>query len=111
MQLGGPTVSGIKNDTEKPKMDLISSKALVELAKVLTFGAKKYSSNNWRGGIAYSRIIAAILRHVVAYNDGETNDPETGLSHMAHAFCEVMFLLEFEQTRPEFDDRYKKETK
>ena len=99
--------AGKKHDSEKPRMDLISSKAMVELAKVLTFGAKKYASHNWRHGIAYSRIIAAIMRHVTAYNDGETLDPETGLSHIAHALCECMFLLEFEQTHPEMDDRYK----
>lgn len=102
---------GKKNDAEKPRMDLISSKAMIELSKVLTFGAKKYASHNWRAGISYSRIIAAIMRHVTAYNDGETLDPETGLSHMAHAFCEVMFLIEFEQTHPEMDDRYKGEPK
>ena len=88
-------------------MDLISSKAMVELAKVLTFGAKKYASHNWRQGLEWSRVIAAIMRHTTAYNDGETLDPETGLSHMAHVLCEAMFLLEFEQTHPELDDRYK----
>ena len=97
---------GKKNDSEKPQMDLISSIAELELAKVLTFGAKKYDSHNWRKGIAYSRIIAAIKRHVNAYNNGETNDPETGLSHMAHVMTEAMFLIEFEKTHPEMDDRY-----
>lgn len=98
---------GLKYDAEKPRMDLISSKALIELARVLTYGAKKYDSHNWRKGIAYSRIIAAIYRHLVAYNDGETYDKETGISHAAHAMCELMFLLEFEHTHPELDDRFK----
>lgn len=104
------TGKGLKNDSEKVRLELISSKALIELGKVLTFGAKKYDSNNWRKGIEWTRIVGAILRHVQAYNDGETFDKETGLSHMAHAMCECMFLLEFEQTHPELDNRYK-ETK
>jgi len=100
---------GKKHDQEKPRMELISSKALIELAKVLTFGAKKYESHNWRKGISYSRIIGACYRHLAAYNDGEDKDPETGLSHIAHLLCEAMFLLEYEATHPEMDDRYRPE--
>lgn len=99
--------SGKKNDQEKPRMDLISPIALEELAKVLTFGAKKYSGWNWSKGIAYTRIIAAILRHTMAYARGESLDPETGLSHMAAVMCNAHFLLHFEKLRTSFDDREK----
>lgn len=102
---------GLKHDQDKVRLELISSEALFQLGKVLTFGARKYSPHNWRKGISYSRILGAIMRHVVAYNAGETNDPETGLSHIAHAFTECMFLLEFEKTHPELDDRYVAATK
>lgn len=105
-QLKAP-IKGIKHDDGKPQMDLLSAVAIIELSKVLTFGAKKYASHNWRNGLPYSRVIAAILRHTFAYLNGETNDPETGLSHMAHVLCEAMFLVEFEKTKPELDDRYK----
>lgn len=98
---------GKKFDADKPRIELVSPLALTELAKVLTFGAKKYDANNWRKGIAWSRLIGATLRHVNAYNMGQTHDEETGLSHMAHAMCETMFLLEFEKTHPELDDRYR----
>lgn len=77
---------------------------MTEVAKVMTFGAKKYNAHNWRGGFKYSRLIAAILRHVFAYNSGEKLDPETGLSHLAHAACGIMFLLEFEKTGAGEDD-------
>lgn len=97
---------GRKDDKEKVRLELISSHALIQLGSVLTFGAKKYADNNWRAGISYTRILGAILRHVFAYLGGETHDPETGLSHIAHAMCECMFLLEFEKTHPEMDDRY-----
>jgi len=43
----------------------------------------------------------------MAFNDGEDKDPESGLSHLAHSLCCLMFLLEFEKTHPELDDRYK----
>ena len=99
---------GTKYDSKKPPMNLISRAAMEELAKVLGFGASKYQPENWRGGIAYSRIIAAAMRHLHAFNDGENKDPESGLSHVAHAMCNLMFLLEFEKYRIDLDDRYKR---
>ncbi len=98
--------SGVKHDQEKPKVELLSSIALIEIAKVMTFGAKKYSSHNWRGGIHWSRVLGAALRHLLAFMGGESKDPETGLSHLAHAGCCIMFLLEYEVTHKELDDRY-----
>lgn len=97
---------GTKNDTSKPRMDLLSSEFLFKTAEVLTFGAKKYDAHNWRKGIAWSRIYAGIQRHLVAWNEGETKDPETGISHLAHASCGIMFLLEYAKTHTELDDRY-----
>lgn len=99
--------AGTKHDGEKPKMDLLSSKWLVGVADILTFGAKKYSANNWRQGIQQSRLIAAAMRHLAAYNDGEDKDPESGLHHLLHASCCLMFAYELSVTRPDLDDRYK----
>lgn len=101
--------SGKKWDAGKVRVDLLSPLALEEIAKVMTFGATKYGDNNWRKGIAWSRVIGALLRHTFAFMRGEDNDPETGLSHMAHAGCCVMFLLEYIVSHKELDDRYKKE--
>lgn len=106
----GPVNTGIKHDQDKPDMSLLSSIALTEVAKVMTFGKRKYSAHNWRGGFVWSRPLAACLRHVFAFLGGEDKDPETGLSHLAHAICCLMFVLEFEKTRPDLDDRYKPKT-
>jgi len=102
---------GKKFDNEKVPMDLLSPIALEQIAKVMAFGAKKYDRHNWRAGIAWSRIIAASLRHIFSFLKGEDKDPETGLSHIAHAACCLMFLLTYEDDRKEFDDRYKDEAK
>lgn len=101
-----PVSAGIKYDAGKPDMSLLSSIALTELTKVLDFGAKKYSSHNWRKGITSCRLIAAALRHLFSYLGGETNDPETSLNHVAHAMCCCMFIIELKQTHPQLDDRY-----
>lgn len=98
---------GIKHDQQKPRMDLLDAKFLEGVADVLTFGANKYSANNWRGGIVYSRLIASLYRHLGAYNSGEDIDPESGLSHIYHIGCNAMFLSGMAQERPDLDDRYK----
>lgn len=97
-----------KNDTEKPRMDLLSPIAITKLARVLTAGAKKYDGNNWRKGLEWSRVLGATLRHLFSYLGGEDKDLETGESHMASVMCNAMFLLEYEETHKELDDRYKK---
>ena len=98
---------GNKSDSGKPSISLIPSIALVEEARVLDFGKRKYAEHNWRKGIEWSRIIDGILRHIVAYKEGQTHDPETGISHMAHVRCGAGFLLDYEVNHPELDDRYK----
>lgn len=102
---------GMKFDQDKPRMDLLDAYATEELAKVLTFGAKKYAPHNWRKGISYARLIAAALRHIYAFARGEDHDPETGLPHPAHAMCCMMFLIWMMKERRDQDDRWKAEPK
>jgi hypothetical protein len=93
-------VEGRKDDKGKNQLELMSVPALEELGRVLTFGAKKYDERNWEKGIKWSRIYGAILRHTFAWWRGEDKDPETGLHHLAHAMCEVMFALHFALVGP-----------
>lgn len=96
---------GTKNDAGKVGVHLLPPTPLIEIAKVLDFGATKYAPYNWTKGISYSRVYGAALRHLWSWFRGENKDPETGLSHLAHAGCCVLFLLQYEHTRREFDDR------
>lgn len=99
--------TAVKFDTDKLPLNLLSTEAMNQTAAVLKFGAQKYAEHNWRNGFTWGRPLAAAMRHLTAFNDGEDKDPESGLSHLAHAACCIMFLLEFEKTHPELDDRYK----
>lgn len=101
---------GIKYDAEKVRVDLLDSEWLEGVGAVLTFGAKKYAADNWRGGIHYRRLLGAALRHVFAFLRGEDNDPESGISHILHASCCLMFLYWFTVHRKDLDDRYKTRT-
>lgn len=98
---------GMKFDEEKNRLELVDALAIEGIGKVLTFGAKKYSADNWRNGIEYTRLIGAIKRHLSSIEQGEDIDPESGLPHIDHIGCEVMFLSNFMKTRPDLDNRWK----
>jgi hypothetical protein len=89
--------SGVKYDDDKPMMDLIPPHMELEVARVLTVGAKKYSAENWRHvPDLRRRYIAAAKRHINALQQDIMCDDETGLHHAAHAVCCLMFLGEVE---------------
>ena len=87
-------MSFIKDDKGKTKLSLIEPAFIVGLGDVLTFGAKKYGVNNWKNATKedVNRYKDALLRHILAYLDGEKRDKETNLSHLYHATCNLMFL-------------------
>ena len=89
---------GRKDDTGKNRLDLIEPEFIESVGKVLTFGASKYEPNNWQNvDDGKDRYYAAALRHLMAYRKGEEKDPESGLSHLEHVACNIMFLLHFER--------------
>lgn len=103
----GTMSEGLKYDDGKPRMELLSTIALRATAAVLTFGAKKYQAHNWRKGIELSRLLGAAMRHLTSFLGGEDTDSETGLSHLDHAACCVMFAQELWRTHPQLDDRWR----
>lgn len=106
-QLINVNSTGVKHDQNKVPLDLLDPIALEGLAAVLAFGANKYAAHNWRGGLSYSRLLAALLRHTFAIIRGEDIDPESGLPHVDHVGCCWMFLSWHMKCRPDMDDRWK----
>lgn len=98
--------NGVKHDAGKAPLSLMDRYAMEQIGAVLAFGAQKYAAHNWRGGIAYSRLLDAALRHLYAFADGEDLDKESGLPHVAHAGCCIVFLLGMMRHRPDLDDRW-----
>lgn len=97
---------GIKHDNGKLPLHLVPVEAIEEVAKVLAFGADKYEDWNWAKGFKWSRLYSASLRHLYAHMRGEDKDLETGLSHLAHCACNLLFLVYHEQHRVGEDDRH-----
>ena len=88
---------GKKFDAEKPRWDLLPPTATEETVKVLTFGAEKYGDDNWKLlENPQQRYIAAAMRHINAFRQGEHQDAESGLHTLAHAICCLTFILELE---------------
>lgn len=96
---------GRKDDAGKPRYDLLPPELLEAVAQVLTIGAAKYGVRNWEKGMDWSRVFAALQRHMWAWWDGENTDAETGLSHLHHAGCCIAFLIAYESRREGFDNR------
>jgi hypothetical protein len=97
---------GAKDNRGKSRVDLLPSKPLIAIGDVLEYGARKYKPHNWRLGLAWSDTMASLQRHLLAFNDGENLDPETGRPHLAHAGCQLLFLLEYYLTCTGTDDRW-----
>lgn len=100
-------LTGKKADADKPRMELLDASFLEGIARVLTFGAKKYEDHNWRKGLMTTRTIGACLRHIFAWLRGEDNDEETGENHLLHAACELMFTYWTVMHYKRRDDRWK----
>ncbi len=93
---GQMEICATKHDANKCRLELLPFEALNEVGWVMTFGATKYSPNDWRKGLAVPRVLGAALRHLFAYLTGEKLDPESGRSHLAHAVCMILFALTFD---------------
>lgn len=89
---------GRKDDLGKPRYDLLPPKALKEVVQVLTHGAGKYAPENWRQVEGWRwRYMRAGFGHLWDWWGGEKVDKESGLPHLAHAICSLMFLLELDR--------------
>lgn len=100
-------ILGSKADNGKSRLDLLDTDWLMGVGDVMAFGATKYEAHNWRKGIQVSRLVAAAMRHLTAFNKGEDFDQESGLHHLCHASACLMFAQWTSTQKPELDDRYK----
>lgn len=89
----------IKADKKKPRFSLIPVAAIDAMTSVLEFGAEKYDADNWKKCEDPTRYFDAAMRHMLAHRRGEFTDPESGLSHFAHALCNLAFLVHFESEK------------
>lgn len=89
--------TGAKLDAGKPRLGLVLgafANALVEVGKVGTYGAQKYTDNGWLDvPNGKARYTDALLRHILAETN-ESHDSDTNLHHAAHAAWNALARLE-----------------
>lgn len=87
-----PKTLGVKFDQLKARWSLVPRKVMAQVVEVLTFGAAKYSSDNWMY-VDPEKYYNALHRHIDAWRNGEKIDEESGKHHLAHALCCLLFML------------------
>lgn len=93
------------HDTLLDTLEALGSEGWEECARVFEYGKRKYKEWNWAKGMQWSIPIACATRHLLAMMRGEEIDPESGLPHRGHVFCNVVMLYTFGGTFAEGDDR------
>lgn len=103
--------TGDRHNAGKAQLTLMleAPDALVGCTRVLEFGLEKYSRGNWKKGLEVVGIMDSMMRHLIAYMNGEDNDPESDLPHCSHILCNALFLSQMQLTRPDLDNRGAKE--
>ncbi len=101
-----------KNDEGKPSFSMIPQKAILEVSKTFTHGARKYGKFNYSGGMEMTRYLDAAYRHLNAVLTGEDMDVDSGCLHLSNAIASLLMALDNQLTGSIIDDRnkiYKKE--
>lgn len=102
--------TGGEKGVKPQRYDLLPVPGLAAIAECFAFGAEKYADHNWRKRYEWGKSYAALMRHMTAFWNGETYDPESGLPHLAHAGFHILVLLTWlieDGEHGTFDDRYR----
>lgn len=102
------SLGGTKHDSGKPDLSLVPRVLIEAVAQALQFGEGKYGRYNYLKGFDSHRLIAACLRHLIAYQDGENLDPESNLPHLSHAVACLAMLMHCQQVGTLKDTRFKR---
>lgn len=96
------TIQGLK----KPSMSCVPPIALLHLSHAMMDGEKKYGRMNWRKHTVSSSVYYdAAMRHLMAWFDGETCAPDSGVHHLGHVMACCAILLDGESLAVLNDDR------
>lgn len=66
------------------------------LAEVMTTGLRKYGRMTWRREMDIPAYRDSLMRHIVAYMEGDVIDKDSGFPHLAHAMANVLILMDME---------------
>lgn len=94
----------MKNDASdnKPPLEHLCLEHVAEMCRVFAWAEGKYPRNadgtpNYYKGHYKLKLLAAAMRHILAAVGGEEFDPESGLSHVAHAQASLAMIQKQKQ--------------
>ncbi len=98
---GGKRMNIAKDDSRKPRLDLVPPALIEAVGIIRDYGTRKYGNpENWRQ-VAPERYRAAMMRHLCRYlRDPGGVDDESGYPHLWHLACNVAFLIALETPEP-----------
>lgn len=84
-----------KQDAGKPRLSLVPSQIIWDIAEIRQFGNAKYHDpENWRT-VEIERYIDALYRHFLRFLDNPSGkDEESGIEHYKHMACNMAFICE-----------------
>ena len=82
-----------KFDHGKRRWRLLPFGIIEDVVDVFDQGATKYGIDNWQRCDDWDRYFDAMMRHIMAWRQGEKCDPETHKHHLIHAICCAIFLV------------------
>ena len=92
--------------SDKLPLHLFPSTAIAYGTLALLDGALKYGRGNWRSaGVRASIYYDACLRHITKWFEGQDNDTDSGLPHLAHALACLVILIDAKEAGKLKDDR------
>lgn len=93
---------------KKPDLSLVPPAATLYAALAMQDGAGKYGPYNWREKKVLARVyVAAAMRHLSQYLDGEDLDPDGDIPHVGRALACLGILADAIESGNLIDDRPK----
>jgi len=86
--------------TEKLRYDLIPWDSVTEIARVMTAAnlTGTHGEDSWKT-MDPKKNKQSILRHLMAYLNGEVIDPQFNLMHLSHLATRLLFEIQYEKER------------
>ncbi len=91
----------------KAPLRLVPPALVIETAKAMAEGARKYGPYNWRtdNPVRMSIYLEALERHLQAFRDGENNAIDSGVSHLSHMAACLAIIMDAWPIGQLVDDR------
>jgi Domain of unknown function (DUF5664) len=93
---------------KKPRLSLVPPAGLIYASLAMANGADKYGPYNWREKKVQAMIyLEAAMRHILSYQDGESNAQDSGAPHLGHAIACLLIIIDALETGNLIDNRPK----